>query len=343
MVKRIPKVKKAFSAENALVEDTTVVKKERKNKFRLASKSFFLTYPRCRLGKERALDKLAALVGDCAYAVVGHELHEDGFPHLHALVQVEEKMETRNAAFFDLEDSEDEEAEELPVIYHGNYQGARDAGEVRGYCMKSGDFVEHGEFVENKQTAVQKRQTQNRLILATPLPELVQSGEISLFSYKELRAAKALYLLDSIVVPEYMPKECLWIYGAPGVGKSRWARTHYAGRFFSKGRNKWWDGYEGQNCVLLEDVDHSWELLSHHIKIWADCYPFPAEIKGGIVRPVYDTLLVTSNYLPHQVFGQTARAGEQTDEQLIMAILRRFKIKTLDSDGLTLIDYDRFL
>lgn len=332
MVKQL-RSKKAFSAENASVEDSKKVKKkERKQKFRLSSKSFFLTYPRCRLSKERALGKLTALVEDCSYAVVGHELHEDGFPHLHALVQVEEKLETRNPGFFDLEDSEDEDA----ALYHGNYQGARDAGEVRGYCTKSGDFVEHGTFLDNKQTAVQRRQMQNRLILETPLPVLVDSGEISLYSYKELRVAKNLYKLDSIPVPDYMPKECLWIYGGTGIGKSRWVRDNWGGRYYDKPQNKWWDGYEGQTCVLLDDFDLAGECLGHHLKRWADCYSFPAEVKGSMVRPVYDTLIVTSQYLPAQIFS---RAG---DDELSKAVMRRFKIKTIDSDGLTLIDYDRF-
>ncbi len=335
---------KIFSVEiNNNENESTKNKKTkpRKNKFRLQGKSFFLTYPQCRLSKERAMAKLEAKLKDTTYVCVGHELHQDGSDHLHALLQCEEKYETRNANYFDLEDSEDEAG---AVKYHGNYQGAKNNNDVLDYVKKTGDICETGTFVSNKQTDVQLRQKQNQLILTTPLPQLINSGEMSIYSYQQIRTAKNLYTLDSIEVPDYMPKTCLWIYGGTGIGKSRWVRTHHGGKYYDKPQNKWWDGYNGETTILIDDFDLTGQCLGHHLKRWADCYSFNAEVKGSMIKPVYDTFIITSQYLPEAIFCRDTDANSiNNDIEIVKAIKRRFQIKTIDTDGVTLIDYSRFI
>jgi hypothetical protein len=61
--------------------------------------------------------------------------------------------------------------------------------------------------------------------------------------------------------------------------------------------------------------------LSHHLKIWSDKYSFTAEIKGGHVFPVYHTFVITSNYLPENIWPNSVNLDQQT---LVKAIRRRF-------------------
>jgi hypothetical protein len=245
-----------------------------------------------------------------------------------------EKFTTTRADYYDLVDSEDEDKK-----YHGNYQGAKDSSNVLAYIQKDGDYLEQGEFKSNTQTIVQKRAAENKLILASSLPDLVDKGDISLYSYQQLRTAKNLYTLDSLVVPDYMPKTVLWIYGSTGIGKSRWVRTTYPQQFFMKAQNKWWDGYNGEKIVLLDDFDLTGSCLGHYLKIWSDCYAFSAEVKGGTIKPVIDTFIITSQYLPRDIFCQ-GTIQEKWDDEMRLAIQRRFSFKTVDKDGFTLIDYE---
>nr|7KIK_A Chain A, Replication-associated protein [Wheat dwarf virus] len=58
-------------------------------RFRVYSKYLFLTYPQCTLEPQYALDSLRTLLNkyEPLYIAAVRELHEDGSPHLHVLVQ----------------------------------------------------------------------------------------------------------------------------------------------------------------------------------------------------------------------------------------------------------------
>jgi len=101
--------------------------------FRLSAKAVFLTYPQCPVPKEELLTFLVALVPEPEFVLVSHEKHEDGSPHLHALVIFSKKIEKRNAnAWFNF------------GVYHPNIQSCRSTQKCYDYVRKDGDFVEHG-------------------------------------------------------------------------------------------------------------------------------------------------------------------------------------------------------
>jgi len=277
--------------------------------FKLAAKNFFLTYPKCTMSREDALACLHKRV-DIEYACIARELHEDGTPHLHVLLCCKKKVSSRSAKYFDLAE------------FHGNYQAARKTDDVLEYINKSDTTpLAFGTYTGNDPSRVQKRALENKMLLTTPLPELVNDGTISIYSYQVLKQAKQAYIMDSISLPNIIDRECIWIYGEPRIGKTYWVRSRFE-NIFVKAQNKWWDGYCGEDIVILDDFDSS--QLGHMLKIWADNYSFNAEVKGGNVKPVYTKLYVTSNYLPYQIFKE--------DSILADAIAKRFKIMTIDSD-----------
>ena len=48
----------------------------------------------------------------------------------------------------------------------------------------------------------------------------------------------------------------VWILRAPGVGKIHFARqVLVAEGYYPTLNNKWWDGYQSQKVVIMEDVD----------------------------------------------------------------------------------------
>lgn len=92
-----------------------------------------------------------------------------------------------------------------------------------------------------------------------------------------------------------------WIWGRPGIGKSKWASNLMSIKFqYKKAVNKWWDGFNLiiHKCVVLEDFPSNGQMFAQHLKIWGDRYSFMAECKGAsmVIEPGRFFLIITSNY-----------------------------------------------
>jgi len=111
----------------------------------------------------------------------------------------------------------------------------------------------------------------------------------------------------------------VWYWGRPGTGKSHAARQEHPDAYL-KAQNKWFDGYCGEEAIILDDLDKlGGDKLGHYLKIWADKYACTAEVKGATVNLRHKVIVVTSNYHPDTLWPE--------DEELCEAIKRRFKIK----------------
>ena len=80
----------------------------------------------------------------------------------------------------------------------------------------------------------------------------------------------------------------VWIWGAQSRQEPLCPPSAGSRGLLPKLNNKWWDGYQSQKVVIMEDVDkETVKFLHHHLKIWADRWGSLAR-PGGAVAPFTD-------------------------------------------------------
>ena len=149
-------------------------------------------------------------------------------------------------------------------------------------------------------------------------------GQIYVAHYSKLKAIAK----DHIRLPPDCPHtKGVWIYGPTGCGKSSKARQDYPGAY-TKSCNKWWEGYNGQKAVIMDDIGLEHECLGHHLKIWSDHYSCLLETKGGAIASNFEWFVVTSQYHIDEIFK---------DERTQDALKRRFKVINFLDQSLSLV------
>ncbi|AFD63015.1 RepA protein [Chickpea chlorosis virus-E] len=112
----------------------------RQNNFRLQTKYVFLTYPHCSSTATSLRDFLWDKLSRFAifFIAVATELHQDGTPHLHCLLQLDKRGDIRDPSFFDFEGN------------HPNIQPAKNSEQVLDYISKDGNVITRGDFRKHK-------------------------------------------------------------------------------------------------------------------------------------------------------------------------------------------------
>jgi len=239
------------------------------------------------------------------YLIFGKEIGENGTPHLQGymwfatLKSLKQMKKISPRAHFEAQ--------------RGSFEQAID------YCKKDGSFEERGTAPmsrkEKGDTGAKRRREKNLSCIEKDLSQLVEDGTISINEVAVIKRAKHLLLNDG---EPYSAEDVRgeWFYGPPGTGKSHKARQDNPGAYI-KQQDAYWDDYEGEEVVILDDFDFSG--LGHYLKIWADKYPCKGKVKHMPSIPLkHKKLIITSNYLPEELWPD--------NEAMTKAVRRRFKI-----------------
>lgn len=98
------------------------------------------------------------------------------------------------------------------------------------------------------------------------------------------------------------PMEVIIIWGPSGVGKTREVfEKEKESLYIKQTDNHWWDMYQGEEAILIDDVD--WNDLSKiGSRSWwlqfMDRYPMLLPVKGGTVKMCSKRIYITSNKSP---------------------------------------------
>lgn len=85
-----------------------------------------------------------------------------------------------------------------------------------------------------------------------------------------------------------------YYWGRTGTGKSFSADTKYPDAYWKISSNKWWDGYSGEDTVIIDEL--STECISiPKLLTWFDRYKCSVEVKGGTIGLRATKFIITSN------------------------------------------------
>lgn len=92
---------------------------------------------------------------------------------------------------------------------------------------------------------------------------------------------------------------------------------------YSKNPTKWWNGYDGQRTVILNDFKDGWRLDTM-LKIM-DQWPMDMEYKGGVIAMSDTTtqIIVTSVLSPREWFDTYAAQESAQNPHLYTQVTRR--------------------
>lgn len=236
-------------------------------------------------------DEILPKPSDYSYMVLGDEIAKSGTPHYQGYVCFHKQLSFATVKKL------------LPGAHLEVMRST--PKQASDYCKKDGKFTEYGTLPVYKNTdtgaALKKRKADYELAY-----ELAKKQQL----YKIDRGMLIRYGSSLKMIQKDHPAQMddndylcgVWLYGPPGVGKSRSARWLYS-KAYPKPLNKWWDGYQGEDFVLMDDIEPVHHVLGHHIKQWADHYPFTAEQKGTSVRIRPKIICITSNYTIEEIWS----------------------------------------
>lgn len=231
------------------------------------------------------------------YMVVGYETGAEGTPHLQGTIQY------NHGRTFELV------KKDLP---RAHIEPCMNLLKSIEYCKKEDNFFELGVAPTDGGETEKSRWTQ-------ALEQARNYGECEddQIQFKHARLIEYHHMKHMAKQPstEQTEYKHIWIYGATGTGKTRWIYDNVK-TFYEKLKNKWWDGYDNHEYVVIDEFDIADAWLSTYMKRWCDRYAFSGEVKGGMkvgIRP--KIIFVTSNYSMEQIWP---------DEQTRAPLARRF-------------------
>lgn len=242
-------------------------------------KKFVFTLNNYTPEEASAIQQYAA--ANATFAVIGHEVGEEGTPHLQGFMNL-----IKQSRFTAIK----------KIMPRAHLEVARGSDQDNlNYCSKQdkAPFI-HG----TPQYAGKRNDIADACAMIAknvPLAEVVKEYPAAYVKYAKGLTAYA----EQLQKPRdpNNPPQVLWIYGTAGVGKTRFAYDHLsADSIYIKDSTKWWDSYAHQYCILVDDFDGQWPYRD--FLRFLDRYPYQGQFKGGYLQINSPVIIITCEFPP---------------------------------------------
>ena len=217
------------------------------------------------------------MVLECNKIVCSKEMGDEGTPHLQGAVTFK-RMYTLN---------------QLKKLHGKAHWEVALAKQDFNYCKKAGSEVIRDECfkMQGKRTDIEN------------IREGLEAGDDMRQVLKKARSMASVNFAKTwfTEMADHLPKgtkiQVHWYYGNSGTGKTK--RVLDQCDPFLPLNFKWWDGYQGQDAVLLDDLRPDWCKPAELLRLMDPYrYQYKVEIKGGS-RPLIATkIYITTPWHP---------------------------------------------
>lgn len=226
--------------------------------------------------------------GNCKYVGWGEEVGESGTPHLQGVIIFQNAVRLGTVKRL------------LPrahiEVMRGTFAQARD------YCMKDGKYYSWGmEPVGQGARSDVKSITESIKAGMSKREILEEHGDKALRMFNCITSAQAVF--HEVKKNWVMDVRIYW--GPPGVGKTRAVYDEFGlDNVYEKPLGKWWTGYKGETCVIIDDFDPEdcFDIQFNFYLKLLDRYPTPIEWKNGGGQFYSKVIIFTSNFDPETWF-----------------------------------------
>nr|QKN88898.1 MAG: replication-associated protein [Cressdnaviricota sp.] len=202
------------------------------------------------------------------------------------------------------------------------------ADENRIYCSKDKEYKEFGEPRPDKKQGDRKDLVDVRKIVSGG------GGICALFMLEKCPNMQQIRVAESYL--KYMDSKRDWemkvinYWGESGTGKSRKAREEFKDKkYYCKNTmDKWFDGYDGEEWMILDDFRDSWMSLTDFLSL-TDRYERLLECKNGN-RQIKAKIIIVTSIKP--VSEWYAHATGEPKKQLLRRFTEITEIKVPEKD-----------
>jgi len=156
------------------------------------------------------------------------------------------------------------------------------------YCRKDGNTWEFGDLPKGQGTRYDLITLKEMILRGDPFDQVIDACD----NLQQIKYCESLrrYLKP----PSREDGVENWVlHGPSGTGKSKWVMDHFPDAYW-KDKTKWWDGYTGQETVVIDDYRPDF-CKFHELLNLMDRYPVRIEIKCGSDWLRAKRIIFTSN------------------------------------------------
>lgn len=190
-----------------------------------------------------------------------------------------------------------------------------DRKKAREYCMVSHyNKKDKGRVAGPWELGTQGRQGQRsdleevaKLLKKDGMLEVAKTMPEMIIKYSNgLSKLESLYMEAKAKEQGFVKLHVEFHHGPAGTGKTRYAWEKEKGDLhvpiITEGGKIWWQGYRGQEAILLDDLSPTSLPLEYLLRILSG-YPVSIENKGGHSYALYKRVYITSNWAPETFWG----------------------------------------